>query len=155
MAGALILRAREAIVQRGHHGKNYRLQALVRSASISRHLARSAAAAIKGISEELDWPIAESHIDDGKSAFTGENMKTGKLADLTARFIRDGGDEWALTVEKMDRLSRRDSFDVLRWFGEQNQADKIVLAVRRDLGEEGDFPAPEDDPAHLTLPSCL
>ena len=45
--------------------------------------------------------------DNGKSAWTGQNLHTGELGRFAELCRRDGGEEKVLIVEKLDRLSRQ------------------------------------------------
>ena len=65
--------------------------------------------------EAKGWRIASSFYDDGMSAWTGSNIRKGKLAEFINGFGADGGHEKVLVVEQLDRLTRRPPMDVLMW----------------------------------------
>jgi DNA invertase Pin-like site-specific DNA recombinase len=61
------------------------------------------------------WAVAEHVTDDGISAWTGDNIKTGNLARLIERLEREGGAGKVLVVEKLDRLSRQPPLVMTNW----------------------------------------
>jgi len=61
------------------------------------------------------WPIVERVQDEGRSAWTGDNLKSGNLGKLTERFEREGADGLVLVVEKLDRLSRQPPLVMSAW----------------------------------------
>lgn len=65
--------------------------------------------------EQQGWSVAERVSDEGKSAWTGENLKTGNLGRLAKRFERQGAHGVVLVVEKLDRLSRRPASEMTVW----------------------------------------
>lgn len=62
------------------------------------------------------WPIAETVLDEGVSAFSGANLYEGELAKLRTRFMREGGTGYVLIVEQLDRLSRLETVTVIELF---------------------------------------
>lgn len=77
---------------------------------------------IDSFASELGWLVAERIVEEGVSAFRGANVDAGKLGGFSERvrsgLLLDDGEEHCLMVEKIDRLSRRDAVDALRWFTE-------------------------------------
>lgn len=67
--------------------------------------------------EQKGWTITTIVVDEGRSAYTGDNIITGNLGKL-ARQILSGeidGRETVLVVEELDRLSRQDPVTMLGW----------------------------------------
>ncbi|KIU27216.1 hypothetical protein SR41_11015 [Sphingomonas melonis] len=62
------------------------------------------------------WPIVDTVVDEGVSAYSGANMFEGGLAKLRERFVREGGSNHVLIVEQLDRLSRLDTVTVIEFF---------------------------------------
>lgn len=66
--------------------------------------------------ERRGWEIAEVITDEGRSAYTGENMTTGNLGKFTERLenqlIPEGS---VLVVEKLDRISRLPPDEAYDW----------------------------------------
>lgn len=94
-------------------------------------LARQLDATAKHI-KEMGWEVyREPLIDRGKSAYTGENTKTGQLGDFS-RSILNGlidATSLVLVVEELDRLSRRPAHEMLTWMSpllEKGLSIKIV-----------------------------
>lgn len=65
--------------------------------------------------EGRGWTIEETIIDRGRSAYTGDNIKTGSLGAFAER-VRVGAikNAW-LVVEELDRLSRQPADKMLQW----------------------------------------
>lgn len=64
------------------------------------------------------WEIAERLTDSGKSAWTGENIRTGELGKFKKRIVQSGGEGVVLVVEKLDRLSRQPPLVMAGWIQE-------------------------------------
>jgi DNA invertase Pin-like site-specific DNA recombinase len=67
--------------------------------------------------KDRGWDIVEIITDQGRSAYTGENLTTGNLGKFTTRLeqqlIPDGS---CLIVEKLDRISRLPPSEMYDWF---------------------------------------
>ena len=61
------------------------------------------------------WDVVERLTDEGRSAWTGDNLRTGQLGQLLARLEREGADDCVLVVEKLDRLSRQPPLVMTGW----------------------------------------
>lgn len=72
--------------------------------------------AIDDMARSQDWPIVETVMDEGVSAYSGANMYEGGLAKLRERFVREGGTGYVLICEQLDRLSRLDTLTVIEFF---------------------------------------
>lgn len=63
------------------------------------------------------WVVLDTLIDDGKSAFRGAHLETGKLGefqeDVESRTYPNG---IVMVVEKIDRLSRQVPAETFKWF---------------------------------------
>jgi DNA invertase Pin-like site-specific DNA recombinase len=82
---------------------------------------------------EIGWHFDEVLIEDGLSAFKGANLEKGKLGQLEKR-IRAG--EFAgrgLMVERLDRLSRQNGFDAMRWFGDMVECGATVAIASHKM----------------------
>lgn len=78
--------------------------------------------------EQQGWRIAERVADEGISAWTGDNIKSGNLGKLAARFERQGAEGVVLVVEKLDRLSRRPASEMTVWI-QQVLASGVAIAT--------------------------
>lgn len=65
--------------------------------------------------ERNGWPIIERVTDEGISAWTGDNIKSGALGKLVERLEKSGGEGLVLVVEKLDRLSRQPPLVMSSW----------------------------------------
>lgn len=65
--------------------------------------------------ERNGWTVVERLSDQGKSAWTGDNIRTGELGRLVERLEREGGTGRVLIVEKLDRLSRQPPLVMAAW----------------------------------------
>jgi len=61
------------------------------------------------------WSVDERVVDEGRSAWTGENIRTGNLGKLVERLEREGGEARVIVVEKLDRLSRQAPLIMAAW----------------------------------------
>ena len=61
------------------------------------------------------WIVEERLTDEGRSAWTGDNIKSGALGKLIERLEQEGGDGLVLVVEKLDRLSRQPPLAMIAW----------------------------------------
>ncbi|WP_157220605.1 recombinase family protein [Flavisphingomonas formosensis] len=61
------------------------------------------------------FDIVERVVDEGRSAWTGDNLINGRLGQLTERFKREGAQGKVLVVEKLDRISRQSPLVVTQW----------------------------------------
>jgi DNA invertase Pin-like site-specific DNA recombinase len=59
--------------------------------------------------------VTEKLSDQGRSAWTGDNLRTGHLGKLLERFEREGAANTVLVVEKLDRLSRQPPLVMAAW----------------------------------------
>lgn len=78
-----------------------------------------------------DWVVVEQIEDLGRSAWSGDHLRAGKLGKLKARI--DSGEiepGTVLIVENIDRLSRQEIKKARRWVEEVTEAG-ILLAVCR------------------------
>lgn len=66
---------------------------------------------------ELGWTFTETHVDAGRSAFTGANLTKGELGKLTTRLLTGALDpsETLIVVEELDRLSRQPPGTMTAW----------------------------------------
>lgn len=85
-------------------------------------------AACDAFSAELGWNTVERMIDDGQSAFSGANLDKGLLGKFEKRVRAGELHTHGLMVEKIDRLSRADAFDSLRWLGDMVECG-LTIAV--------------------------
>jgi len=74
------------------------------------------------------WHVSERQSDEGKSAWTGDNIKTGNLGKLAQRFTRHGATGTVIVVEKLDRLSRRPAPEMVVWI-QQVLATGLTIAT--------------------------
>lgn len=63
----------------------------------------------------MGWTIVARECDEGLSAYTGQNLHTGRLGALTSRLEKEGGSGVAIVVEKLDRLSRQPPLVMTNW----------------------------------------
>ncbi|MEV4934944.1 recombinase family protein [Sphingobium sp. LSP13-1-1.1] len=62
------------------------------------------------------YNVLETVVDEGRSAYTGENILTGNLGKLVERFERREVPEGTLVVvEQLDRLTRLPALEVVGW----------------------------------------
>lgn len=59
--------------------------------------------------------VVERLTDEGRSAWTGDNIKTGNLGKLKDRLEAQGGHGLTIIVEKLDRLSRQSPLVVMNF----------------------------------------
>jgi len=86
---------------------------------------------------EMGWPEAELLRDEGTSAWSGANIREGKLGELTDRIVREGGRGLVLVVEQQDRISRRDTLEVIDWFSKVCRAGlTVAFADSRTIIDE-------------------
>lgn len=71
---------------------------------------------IQDYCDQEGWVIDQWLTDDGVSASTGANVRTGTLSDFISRIEIEGGQDYTLLVECQDRLSRLHEFDFFEWF---------------------------------------
>jgi DNA invertase Pin-like site-specific DNA recombinase len=66
---------------------------------------------------EQGWTITQSHVDAGRSAFTGENLTKGKLGTITTKLLTGALEprETVIVVEELDRLSRQSPGRMTSW----------------------------------------
>jgi DNA invertase Pin-like site-specific DNA recombinase len=78
--------------------------------------------------EGRGWTVAETIIDRGRSAYTGDNIKTGNLGAFADR-VKIGAvkNAW-LIVEELDRLSRQAADEMLQWMSPLIRAG-LTIAV--------------------------
>lgn len=83
--------------------------------------------------ERRGWQVAETIVDEGVSAFTGDNRRTGKLAALQDR-IDDGEftEGLILLVERLDRLSREQPARVFSWLESLTNQGVTIATVDGD-----------------------
>lgn len=67
------------------------------------------------MAQRENWVVEDTVIDDGVSAWSGENILSGALSMLLEKLERDGGSGRALIVEKLDRLSRQSALTMIQW----------------------------------------
>lgn len=82
--------------------------------------------------ERMGWDVVEIITDEGRSAYTGENLTTGNLAEFTRRLenqlIPQGS---VLVVEKLDRISRLPPDEAYDWIRKVFRLG-ISIAVAND-----------------------
>jgi DNA invertase Pin-like site-specific DNA recombinase len=81
-----------------------------------------------GFAKRESLRVVERVIEDGISAWTGDNIIIGELAKLIDRVERSGGDDTVLIVEKLDRLSRRDPLEMANWI-QRVVATGLIIAT--------------------------
>ena len=69
----------------------------------------------EAFAERAGHTVVERIVDEGRSAWTGDNIKTGNLGKLTERLEREGGEGRVILVEKLDRLSRQSPIVMMTW----------------------------------------
>ena len=69
----------------------------------------------ESFAERNGYVVVERLTDEGRSAWTGDNIKTGNLGKLKERLERDGGHGLTIIVEKLDRLSRQSPLVVMNF----------------------------------------
>ncbi|GAA0452683.1 MULTISPECIES: recombinase family protein [Sphingomonas] len=65
--------------------------------------------------ERNGYTVVERITDEGRSAWTGDNIRTGNLGKLKERLERNGGHDLTIIVEKLDRLSRQSPLVVMNF----------------------------------------
>jgi DNA invertase Pin-like site-specific DNA recombinase len=81
---------------------------------------------IEAFAAALGWPVVENIVENGVSAFSGANLDRGELGKLERRIRAGEFVDHCLMVERVDRLTRRNSFDAMRWFGDMVEAGATI-----------------------------
>ena len=81
--------------------------------------------------EAREWNIIDVVTDEGRSAWTGQNLHHGNLAALTERLERDGGAGKTILVENMDRIARLPPVEVIAWL-QRVLATGVQIVTRND-----------------------
>jgi DNA invertase Pin-like site-specific DNA recombinase len=80
------------------------------------------------------WTVIERLQDEGKSAYTGDNLKTGELGKFTQRFLQGHyAPDTVLVVEQLDRLSRMAPTDVMSWILQVVNAGLTIVTANDGL----------------------
>lgn len=84
--------------------------------------------------KEQKWTVIERLQDEGKSAYTGANLKTGELGKFTDRFMQGHyAPGTVLVVEQLDRLSRMAPTDVMSWILQVVNAGLTIVTANDGL----------------------
>lgn len=83
----------------------------------------------------LGWQHTGDLIEDGKSAFSGANLdpEKGQLGRYEKRVRAGEKDGKAIMVEKIDRLTRRNGFDAMRWFGDMVECGLTIAIADKQM----------------------
>lgn len=68
--------------------------------------------------ERQGWEVQPTIRDEGTSAWTGANIKTGNLGKFADVIRASGGEGLVLVIEQLDRLSRQPPIFVMNWISE-------------------------------------
>ncbi|MGN6376747.1 MAG: recombinase family protein [Sphingomonas sp.] len=80
------------------------------------------------------WPVIEILKDEGKSAYTGDNIKTGALGQFSRRFEEGHYPPGTvLVVEQLDRVSRMAPMDVMTWIFRVVEAGLTIVTANDSL----------------------
>lgn len=93
---------------------------------------------IESFCDDMGWNEGSELLrDEGTSAWSGANIREGKLGEFTDRVVREGGRGLVLVVEQQDRISRRDTLEVIDWFSKVARAGlTIAFADSRTIVDE-------------------
>jgi DNA invertase Pin-like site-specific DNA recombinase len=84
---------------------------------------------------ELGWDHTGDLIEDGKSAFSGANLdpQKGELGRFESKVRAGDKSGRAIMVEKIDRLTRRNGFDALRWLGDMVECGLTIAIADKKM----------------------
>lgn len=84
--------------------------------------------------KDNEWAVVERLQDEGKSAYTGANIKTGELGKFTQRFMEGHyPQDTVLVVEQLDRISRMPPTEVLGWIFQVTNAGLTIVTANDGL----------------------
>lgn len=93
-------------------------------------LTRQLEAASKFIEQKGWTPLGLPIVDEGRSAYTGDNIKTGELSKLIQRAERgELPADTIIVVEQLDRLTRLPALEVISWLSRMFQAGLKVATA--------------------------
>lgn len=79
--------------------------------------------------KDKGWQIVNRCFDRGISAWSGANMDTGSLANITDNLIANGGEDTVIVVEQLDRITRRPPNEVVGWLNKLTASGAALATV--------------------------
>jgi DNA invertase Pin-like site-specific DNA recombinase len=84
---------------------------------------------ISAFSARKGWAVSEWLSDEGRSAWTGDNLRDGNLGKLVTQLEQGGGEGIGIVVEKLDRLSRQPPLVMASWLQRVCATGAIVMTA--------------------------